>query len=502
MKKYILSLDEGTTSARAILFDKDAAIVAMAQHEIPQIYPAPGMVEQDPMDIYANQYAALTECIAKSGIDPEEIAAVGITNQRETVIAWDTQCGRPLCNAIVWQCRRTADICRELEAAGYEEYIREATGLRIDPYFSGTKIKWILDNIQGARELAAAGRLAVGTVDTWLIWKLTEGRVFVTDRTNASRTMLCNIHTGQWDDKMLSILDIPRHILPQIKSSSEIYGYFECMGARIPIAGIAGDQQAALFGQCCFEAGEAKNTYGTGCFLLANIGGTAISSQNGLLTTVAAGEAGRDIEYVLEGSVFVGGAIIRWLRDEMKLIHESRDSEYFAGKVADSAGVYFVPAFSGLGAPYWDMEARGTLVGLTAGAGKNHIIRASLEAIAYQTEDVISSMNADMEAFGEKPISKLRVDGGASANDLLMQMQSDISGIDVHRNSSAEATALGAAFLAGLAVGFFGSREELREKVSVGRVFESKISAEQRKKRTDGWHKAVRACRAFAESEE
>ncbi len=499
MKKYILSLDEGTTSARAILFDRDAQLISMAQHEIPQIYPSPGLVEQNPMDIYANQYAALTECIAKSGIDPEEIAAVGITNQRETVVAWNKSTGKPLCNAIVWQCRRTTHICRELTEAGHAEYIHATTGLRIDPYFSGTKIKWILDNLQGARELAEAGELLVGTVDTWLIWKLTEGRVFVTDLTNASRTMLCNIHTGEWDSKMLSILNIPRDILPTIKSSSEIYGYLDCMGARIPIAGIAGDQQAALFGQCCFEAGEAKNTYGTGCFLLANIGHQAIPSANGLLTTVAATGAGEQREYVLEGSVFVGGAIVRWLRDEMKLIHESRDSEYFASKVKDSAGVYFVPAFSGLGAPYWDSSARGTLVGLTAGAGKNHIIRAALEAICYQTEDVIAAMNADLSSFGKAPISVLGVDGGASDNDLLMQMQSDISGICVRRSGSKEATALGVAFLAGLAVGFFESRAELVQKLSDGKEFNPNITDDERKTALDGWHRAVRACKAFSE---
>ncbi len=501
-KSYILALDEGTTSARAILFDREANMLAVAQHEIPQIYPTPGMVEQNPMDIYANQYAALTECVAKSGIDPTQIAAVGITNQRETVIAWDRRTGRPLCNAIVWQCRRTADICRELEKAGHADYIHRTTGLRIDPYFSGTKIKWILDRIPGARELAQAGHLAVGTVDTWLIWKLTEGRIFITDRTNASRTMLCNIHTGQWDETLLSILDIPRSILPEIRSSSEVYGYFDCMGARIPIAGIAGDQQAALFGQCCFAPGEAKNTYGTGCFLLTNIGTQAIPSRNGLLTTVAAGEQGRPIEYALEGSVFVGGAIVRWLRDEMKLIHESRDSEYFAGKVRDTGGVYFVPAFSGLGAPYWDMEARGTLVGMTAGTGKNHIIRAALESIAYQTEDVIAAMNADMQAFGEAPVCTLRVDGGASANDLLMQLQSDISGISVARSATTEATAAGAAFLAGLAVGVYRDREELRQKLGAGRSFCPQISAAERDQALRGWHRAVRACRAFAESEE
>ena len=503
MKKYILALDEGTTSARAILFDKESNIVSMAQHEFPQYYPHPSWVEQDPMEIYANQYAALTECIAKSGIDPEEIAAVGITNQRETVVAWDRQTGRPLCNAIVWQCRRTADICAALEKEGYGEYIHATTGLRLDPYFSGTKIGWILENVEGAREKALSGELMVGTVDTWLIWKLTEGRVFVTDRTNASRTMLCNIHTGEWDDKMLSIMGIPKCVLPEIRSSSEVYGYFKCMGADIPIAGIAGDQQAALFGQCCFEAGEAKNTYGTGCFLLTNTGERAIMSRNGLLTTVAAGEAGRPIEYALEGSVFVGGAVVRWLRDEMKMIHDSKDSEYFARKVPDSGGVYLVPAFSGIGAPHWDMHARGTIVGLTAGAGKNHIIRAALESIAYQTEDVIAAMNADMRTMGDtEGIHCLKVDGGASANDLLMQMQSDFSGISVSRASNAEATAAGAAYLAGLAVGFFESREELKMKAGTAKIFAPEIDEDARRRAIGGWRRAIKACRAFTESEE
>ena len=502
MKKYIIALDEGTTSARAIMFDRQSNIIAMAQHEIPQIYERPGWVEQNPMDIYANQYAALTECIAKSGVAPEEIAAVGITNQRETVIVWDKATGRPIFNAIVWQCRRTADICRELEEEGYGDYIRETTGLRLDPYFSGTKIKWILDNVEGARERAEKGELLVGTVDTWLVWKLTEGRVFVTDITNASRTMLCNIHKGEWDEKMLEILGIPRCMLPEIKSSSEIYGYFECMGANISIAGIAGDQQAALFGQCCFEEGSAKNTYGTGCFLLAHTGNRAVSSKHGLLTTVAATEKGRPLEYVLEGSVFVGGAVIRWLRDEMKLIHDSKDSEYFALKVKDSGGVYFVPAFSGLGAPYWDMHARGSLVGLTAGAGKNHIIRAALESIAYQTEDVISAMNSDMESMGGNRVNSLKVDGGASANDLLMQIQSDISDIEVCRSSNPEATAAGAAYLAGLAVGFYKDRQELISNTSVGRVFKPQIDADVRERNISGWCRAVKSCRVFTESEE
>ena len=502
MKKYVLALDEGTTSARAILFDKNSNIVSMAQHEFPQYYPHAGWVEQEPMEIYANQYAALTECIAKSGIDPEEIAAVGITNQRETVVAWNKITGKPICRAIVWQCRRTADICQSLEEKGIGAYVKATTGLRIDPYFSGTKIKWILDNVDGARELADRGELLVGTVDTWLTWKLTEGKVFVTDRTNASRTMLCNIHTGEWDEKMLGILNIPKHILPEIKSSSEVYGHFECMGAVLPLSGIAGDQQAALFGQCCFDAGQAKNTYGTGCFLLAHTGEKAIESQSGLLTTVAAGENGRPIEYALEGSVFVGGAIIRWLRDEMKLIHDSHDSEYFARKVESSSGVYLVPAFAGLGAPHWDMQARGTIVGLTGGVGKNHIIRAALESIAYQTEDVISAMNSDMAHIGGESITSLRVDGGASANDLLMQMQSDISGISVSRASNPEATAAGAAYLAGLAVGFFKDREELARLSGTGKIFTPEIDGDERQRALVGWRRAVRACRIFTETEE
>ena len=500
MKKYILALDEGTTSARAILFDRKGEIISMAQHEIKQYYPKSGWVEQDPMEIYANQYASMTECIAKSGISPDEIAALGLTNQRETVVVWDRTTGKPIAPAIVWQCRRTADICEELEKAGYAEYIRTTTGLRLDPYFSGTKIKWILDHTDGAKEKARAGELMAGTVDTWLVYKLTDGRVFVTDRTNASRTMLCNIHTGDWDDKMLSILDIPRSMLPEIKSSSELYGTCECMGAQIPIGGIAGDQQAALFGQGCFSKGSAKNTYGTGCFLLAHTGEKAVLSQAGLLTTVAAGEKDRPIEYALEGSVFVGGAVIRWLRDEMKLIHDARDSEYFASKVSDTDGVYLVPAFSGLGAPHWDMHARGTLVGLSAGTGKNHIIRAALESIAYQTEDVLSAMNADMQSeSGEKPISCLKVDGGASANALLMQMQSDLSGVDVLCSASPEATALGAAFLAGLAVGFFRDREELSSLLLKGRRFSPALDEETRQSKLNGWRRAVKACRIFAE---
>ncbi|MBQ7968196.1 MAG: glycerol kinase GlpK [Clostridia bacterium] len=498
MKKYIIALDEGTTSARAILFDKQSNVVSMAQHEITQIYQRPGWVEQDPMDIYANQYAALTECIAKSGVPVNEVASVGITNQRETVIVWEKATGRPICNAIVWQCRRTADICRELENNGHSDYIKSATGLRLDPYFSGTKIKWILDNVENAREKAQNGELLVGTVDTWLIWKLTEGRVFVTDKTNASRTMLYNIHKEEWDEKILDILGIPPCMLPEVKSSSEIYGTFNCMGEQLSIAGIAGDQQAALFGQCCFEKGSAKNTYGTGCFLLANTGNTAVTSNHGLLTTIAATQKGEPTEYALEGSVFVGGAVIRWLRDEMKLIHDSKDSEYFARKVESTNGVYLVPAFSGLGAPYWDMRAQGNIVGLTAGANKNHVIRAALEAIAYQTEDVISAMNADMQS----EIACLKVDGGASANDLLMQMQSDISNIKVQRSSNPEATAAGAAFLAGLAVGFYKDKNELISLVNTGDTFAPSIDETERKEKLNGWKRAVKACKIFTESED
>lgn len=496
MKKYILAIDEGTTSARAILFDGESNIISMAQHEFPQIYPQPGWVEQSPMDIYACQYAALTECIAKSGIAPDEIAAAGITNQRETTVVWERASGKPIYNAIVWQCRRTADICRRLEEDGHTEYIRRTTGLRPDPYFSGTKVKWILDNVEGARERAERGELMFGTVDTWLLWKLTDGEVFATDRTNASRTLLYNINTDEWDDGMLKILDIPRCMLPEIKSSGEIYGYFDCMGAKIPVAGIAGDQQAALFGQGCFDVGEAKNTYGTGCFLLANTGKTPLYSDSGLLTTVAATTKDEPMEYALEGSVFVGGAVIQWLRDELKLLHDARDSEYFGGKVKDSGGVYLVPAFVGLGAPYWDMNARGTLVGLTRGSRREHIIRAALESIAYQTEDVLEAMRQSM---GE--ITCLNVDGGASANDLLLQIQSDISALDVARCGTTEATAAGAAYLAGLAVGFYKSREDILSRRKSGRTFAPSIDVAERDKRLRGWHRAVKACRVFAEED-
>ena len=499
MKQYILALDEGTTSARAILFDREGRTVAVAQHEFPQIYPRAGWVEHDPMVIYANQYAAMTECVAMSGIEPAEIAALGLTNQRETVVVWDRHTGKPICNAIVWQCRRTAEMCEQLEREGHADLIRRRTGLRLDPYFSGTKLKWILDNVEGARARAEAGDLLFGTVDTWLCWKLTEGRIHVTDRTNASRTMLMNLRTGEWDDEMLNLLDIPRCMLPEIKSSSEIYGYADVMGARIPIAGMAGDQQAALFGQGCFSAGRAKNTYGTGCFLLTHTGQEPVLSRHELLTTVAASAAGEPMEYALEGSVFVGGAVIQWLRDELRFITESRDSEYFASKVPDNGGVYVVPAFTGLGAPHWDMHARGSILGLTRGTGKDYIIRAALESIAFQTQDVLAAMQADMAAMTTPcAISSLKVDGGASRNNLLMQFQSDISAIPVNRPVVTEATAWGAAALAGLAVGLFPNREAITALLATdGETFTPKRTDGDRTRLLAGWDKAVKACRVF-----
>lgn len=411
MKKYILTLDEGTTSARAVLFDKGGNAVSAAQREFKQIYPQPGFVEHDPVEIFSVQYAAVTEAITAIGASADEIAAVGVTNQRETTIIWDKNTGEPIYNAIVWQCRRTSEMCDKLRADGLEEYIRKTTGLRIDAYFSATKIKWILDNVPGARDRAENGELLFGTVDTWLIWKLSGGKIHVTDRTNAARTMLYDIHTLTWDKRILEILQIPKCMLPEVRSSSEIYGNVNILGAEIPVSGIAGDQQAALFGQKCFCEGDIKNTYGTGCFLLMNTGGTAFESKNGLITTIAA-DAGDNICYALEGSVFVGGAVIQWLRDELGLITTAAESEKAALSVPDSAGVYIVPAFAGLGAPYWDMYARGTICGLTRGSGKNHIIRACLEAIAYQTNDLITALKADTGL----PINHIRADGGAAAN--------------------------------------------------------------------------------------
>ena len=492
MKKYILTLDEGTTSARAVLFDKGAGVVSVAQREFKQIYPQPGFVEHDPVEIFSVQYAAVTEAITAIGASAEEIAAVGVTNQRETTIIWDKNTGEPIYNAIVWQCRRTSEMCDKLRADGLEEYIRKTTGLRIDAYFSATKIKWILDNVPGARDRAENGELLFGTVDTWLIWKLSGGKIHVTDRTNAARTMLYDIHTLDWDKRILEILQIPRCMLPEVRSSSEIYGNVNILGAEIPVSGIAGDQQAALFGQKCFCEGDIKNTYGTGCFLLMNTGATAFESKNGLITTIAA-DAGDNICYALEGSVFVGGAVIQWLRDELGLITTAAESEKAALSVPDSAGVYIVPAFAGLGAPYWDMYARGTICGLTRGSGKNHIIRACLEAIAYQTNDLITALKADTRL----PINHIRADGGAAANNFLMQFQADISDVGVIRPAQTEATAAGAAYLAGLAVGFWKNKNEILRLPDNQTEFKPAITAKHRETLTDGWKRAVRSTKAF-----
>lgn len=483
MKKYILALDEGTTSARSILFDRECNVVSMAQQEFPQIYPQPGWVEHDPMDIYANQYASMTECIAKSGISPDDIAGVGITNQRETTIVWEKATGRPVYNAIVWQCRRTSDYCESM--SGYADMIMQKTGLKLDAYFSATKIKWILDNVNGAREKVERGELLFGTVDTWLLWKLSG--VHVTDRTNASRTMLYNINTLEWDKELCELFGIPMSMLPEVRSSSEIYGEMNLMGATVPVCGIAGDQQAALYGQGCLSAGDLKITYGTGCFLLANTGEKPVFSRSGLVTTIAATCENEPVQYALEGSVFVGGAVIQWLRDELRFIKDAADSEYFARKVSDSGGVYIVPAFAGLGAPHWNMRARGTITGLTRGAGIEHIIRAALESIAYQSEDVISAMRSDMG--GE--IAALRVDGGASANNLLMQFQADISNLEVIRPVQKEATAAGAAMLAGKAVGFYN---DIYSSNALNTIFKPQMTESEREKRLSGWQKAVKAC--------
>ena len=490
MKKYIVALDQGTTSSRAIVFDKEQNIYGIAQKEFTQIYPKEGWVEHNPMEIWSSQYGVLQEVMAKTNIKQEEIAAIGITNQRETTIVWDKETGEPIYNAIVWQCRRTAKICEELKEEGLDKYIKENTGLVIDAYFSATKIKWILDNIEGAREKAGAGKLLFGTVDTWLLWKLTNGEVHVTDYTNASRTMLYNIKELRWDEKIADRLGIPMSMLPEVKNSSEVYGYANLGGSKeeikVPIAGIAGDQQAALFGQACFNKGDAKNTYGTGCFLLMNTGDEMIESKNGLITTIAIGIDNK-VQYALEGSVFMGGAIIQWLRDELCLISDAKDSEYFAKKVKDNGGVYVVPAFVGLGAPYWDMYARGAILGLTRGANRNHIIRAALEAIAYQSKDLIEAMQEDT---GLK-LKTLKVDGGASKNSLLMQFQSDIIDANVCKPIITETTALGAAYLAGLAVGFWESKEEIAKNFYISETYEPEFDEEERSKLYKGWKKAV-----------
>ena len=489
MNKYIMALDQGTTSSRAIIFDKDQNIYGIAQKEFTQIYPKEGWVEHNPMEIWASQYGVLQEVMAKSNISQEQIAAIGITNQRETTIVWDKETGEPIYNAIVWQCRRTASICEKLKEEGFEKYIKKTTGLVIDAYFSATKIKWILDNVEGARDKAKNGQLLFGTVDTWLLWKLTNGEVHVTDYTNASRTMLFNIKELKWDEEIAAILDIPLSMLPEVRNSSEIYGYVNLGGksnTKVPIAGIAGDQQAALFGQAAFNKGDAKNTYGTGCFLLMNTGDELVESKHGLLTTIAIG-LNNKVQYALEGSVFMGGAIIQWLRDELGLITDAKDSEYFAKSVKDNGGVYVVPAFVGLGAPYWDMYARGSIFGLTRGTNKNHIIRASLESIAYQVKDLLNAMEEDA---GFK-ITTLKVDGGASKNKLLMQFQSDITDIKVCKPIITETTALGAAYLAGLAVGYFDSTDEISKNWNSSETYTSKLDENKRNDLYNGWKKAI-----------
>lgn len=493
MKQYIMALDQGTTSSRCIIFDKKGKMESVAQKEFTQIYPKPGWVEHDPMEIWSTQISVATEAMAKLGITAEEIAAIGITNQRETTIVWNKRTGQPVYSAIVWQCRRTSDMVEELKERGFEPYIKEKTGLVPDAYFSGTKIKWILDHVEGARELARAGELLFGTVDTWIIWNLTKGKVHVTDYTNASRTMLFDIRKLVWDERILTELDIPIQMLPEVRPSSCIYGYTDhsLFGDEIAIAGAAGDQQAALFGQCCFSKGEVKNTYGTGCFLLMNTGKEAIASQHGLITTIAASTGG-EVNYALEGSVFVAGAAVQWLRDELQLIRSAAESEKCALQVPDTNGVYVVPSFTGLGAPYWDQYARGAIVGITRGCNRDHIIRATLEAIAYQTQDVLRAMEADSGLN----LHALKVDGGACANRFLMQFQADILGTEVHKPECIETTALGAAYLAGLAVGFWKDQGEIKTNWALAETFYPQMSEERRKSLIAGWKKAVQ--RSFA----
>ena len=488
MAKYIMALDAGTTSNRAILFNQEGKIVSVAQREFTQIYPQPGWVEHDANEIWSTMLGVAVETIAKAGVSAEDVAGIGITNQRETTIVWDKETGEPVYNAIVWQCRRTSEYCDSLKAKGLEDTIRQKTGLVIDAYFSATKLRWILENVEGVRERAEKGELLFGTVDTWLIWKLTHGRVHVTDYSNASRTMMYNINELKWDEEILAELGIPASMLPEVKDSSCVYGKASkhILGREVPIAGIAGDQQAALFGQQCWEKGNAKNTYGTGCFLLMNTGDSPVFSKNGLVTTLAWGIDGK-VTYALEGSVFIAGASVQWLRDEMRLIDSAEDSEYMATKVKDTNGCYVVPAFTGLGAPYWNQYARGTIVGITRGVNKYHIIRATLESIAYETSDVLSAMEKDSGVR----LNELKVDGGASANNFLMQTQADIINATVVRPSCLESTAMGAAFLAGLAVGYWNSRDELRTVISIDRIYKPEISEEERKTRLAGWQKAV-----------
>ena len=498
MAKYVMALDAGTTSNRCILFNEQGEICSMAQKEFRQFFPNPGWVEHDANEIWSTMLGVAVEAMNMIRATAADIAAIGITNQRETAIVWNKETGEPVYNAIVWQCRRTSDIADALKAKGLEETYRQKTGLIIDAYFSATKIKWILDNVEGARELAEQGKLLFGTVETWLIWKFTKGAVHVTDYSNASRTMLFNINTLEWDEEILAELDIPKCMLPEPKPSSCVYGEADIsyLGGPIPIAGAAGDQQAALFGQTCFNAGEAKNTYGTGCFLLMNTGEKPIFSKNGLVTTIAWGLDGK-VNYALEGSIFVAGAAIQWLRDELRIIESAADSEYMAKKVKDTNGCYVVPAFTGLGAPHWDQYARGTIVGITRGVNKYHIIRATLESLAYQVNDVLEAMKADSGI----DLAALKVDGGASANDFLMQTQSDIINAPVNRPQCVETTAMGAAYLAGLAVGYWTSKEDVVKNWAIDQTFEPQISDEEREKRIKGWNKAVKYAYGWAKED-
>ena len=489
MGKYVMALDQGTTSSRCILFNEKGLIVGSAQKEFKQIYPKGGWVEHDPMEIWSSQFSVAIEAIAKIGADSTDISSIGITNQRETTVVWDKRTGIPVYNAIVWQCRRTAEYCDELKVQGYDKMIKEKTGLLLDAYFSGTKVRWILENVEGAREKAENGHLLFGTIDSWLIWNLTKGKVHVTDYSNASRTLLFNIHELKWDEELLELFNIPKEMLPEVKPSSFVYGKTDTVlfGHEIPIAGVAGDQQAALFGQMCHEPGTAKNTYGTGCFLLMNTGDKAVESKNGLLTTIAWGVDDK-VEYALEGSIFVAGAAIQWLRDEMRMLKTSADSEEYANEVEDTDGVYLVPAFVGLGAPYWDPYARGTVVGLTRATKKEHFVRATLESLAYQTHDVLKAMQEDSGI----ELKALKVDGGACANDFLMQFQSDILNVQVDRPEVIETTALGAAYLAGLAVGYWKDKEEIARNWAISKSFTPCMEEEKRVELLDGWHEAVK----------
>lgn len=494
-KKYVLAIDQGTTSSRAIVFDKSGKIVNVTQKEFTQIFPKPGWVEHDAMEIWSSVQSVTAEALAHKDISGNEIAAIGITNQRETTVVWDKNTGRPIYNAIVWQSRQTAGICEDLKAKNLNDTFRDKTGLLIDAYFSGTKVKWILDNVEGAREKAENGDLLFGTIDTWLTWKLTNGAAHVTDYSNASRTLMYNIHELKWDDELLSHLTVPANLLPEVKPSSEVYGHTTpetFFGYEIPISGMAGDQQAALFGQACYTEGMAKNTYGTGCFMLMNTGEKAVKSENGLLTTIAWGVDGK-VEYALEGSVFVAGSAIQWLRDGLRMFRDAAESEAYATRIESTDGVYVVPAFVGLGTPYWDSDVRGCVFGLTRGTEKEHFVRATIESLAYQSKDVLSAMEADSGIS----IKKLRVDGGACANNFLMQFQSDILGSDVERPECIETTALGAAYLAGLAVGFWKNREEIATQWAIDETFEVKMEKEQMDELYSGWKKAVNASMCF-----